>query len=69
VRLNFVFFTDPVSELYGQRMYSLCTRRPALIFCTHILSVLSRKVTFPAGQEDNTLHMLWRSVLVILSVS
>jgi hypothetical protein len=28
VRLNFVFFTDSVSELYGQRMYinlSLCT--------------------------------------------
>jgi hypothetical protein len=24
VRLNFVFFTDSVSELYGQRMYILC---------------------------------------------
>jgi hypothetical protein len=23
VRLNFVFFTDSVSELYGQRMYNL----------------------------------------------
>jgi hypothetical protein len=25
VRLNFVFFTDSVSELYGQRMYDLKT--------------------------------------------
>jgi hypothetical protein len=24
VRLNFVFFTDSVSELYGQRMYVCC---------------------------------------------
>jgi hypothetical protein len=23
VRLNFVFFTDSVSELYGQRMYNI----------------------------------------------
>jgi hypothetical protein len=36
VRLNFVFFTDSVSELYGQRMYVLGTF-PVSLQCRHFV--------------------------------
>jgi hypothetical protein len=54
VRLNFVFFTDSVSELYGQRMY----RRKILndsIMPSHCRStVLCKEIWYGSGEQQTT---------------